>query len=85
MAARRGCSVVVVRGLLIAVASLVGKRALWHLGFGSVAPGLQGTGSRVVVHRLSCSVAYGLLLDQGSNLSLLLAGGFFASELPGKL
>ena len=35
------------------------------------APGLQSTGSVVVVHRLSCSSACGIFLDQGSNLCLL--------------
>ena len=30
-----------------------------------------GTGSKAVVHRLSCSIAFGIFLDQGSNLCLL--------------
>ena len=34
-------------------------------------PGLYGTGSGVVAHRLSCSTACGIFLDQGSNLCLL--------------
>lgn len=33
----------------------------------AVAPGLQGTGPIVVAHGLSCSVARGILPDQGSN------------------
>ena len=36
-----------------------------------VAPGLESTGSVVVVHRLSCPAACGVSLDQGSNLRLL--------------
>ena len=32
-----------------------------------VAPGLQGTGSTLVAHRLSCSTACGTFPDQGSN------------------
>ena len=32
---------------------------------------LQSTGSMVVVHRLSCSAACGIFLDQGSNPCLL--------------
>ena len=33
---------------------------------------------------LSCPVACGVFLDQGSNLCPSLAGGFFATEPPGK-
>ena len=33
--------------------------------------GLWGTGSVVVAHRLSCSTACRIFLDQGSNLCLL--------------
>ena len=36
-----------------------------------VAPGLQGTGSIVVAHRLSSSTARGIFLDQGLNLCFL--------------
>ena len=58
---------VAVRGLLIAVASLVaehglqarGLQQLWHVGSVVVARGLQSTGSVVVAHGLSCSVACG--------------------------
>ena len=67
---------VAVRGLLIAVASLVvehglqvcGLQQLWHVGSVVVAHGLQSTGSVVVVHGLSCSAACGIFPDQGSNL-----------------
>ena len=64
-----------VRGLLIAVASLVaehglqahGLQQLWHLGSVAVARGLQSAGSVAVAHGPSCSVACGILPDQGSN------------------
>ena len=49
-----GAALVVVGGLLIAVASLVAAR-----------------GSVVVALRLSCPVAHGIFLDQGSNPSPL--------------
>ena len=55
-AASRGHSLVVMHGLLIEVASFVAEH------------GLQGTrASAVVAHRLSCSTAYGIFPDQGSN------------------
>ena len=37
-----------------------------------VAPGLQSTGSVIVVHGLTCSTASGIFPDQGSNLCLLM-------------
>ena len=44
----------------------------WSLGASVFAvPGLQGTGSIAVVHRLSCSKACGIFPDQGLNLALL--------------
>ena len=49
-------------GLLIAVASLVVEH---------VVPRLWSTASVVVVHGLSCSLAYGILLTQRSNQCLL--------------
>ena len=51
----RGLLFVAVRGLLIAVASLVAEH------------GLQSAGSVVVAHGLSCSAACGIFLDQDSN------------------
>ena len=55
-----GYSLAVVCGLLVVVASPVAEQ------------GLQGVrASVVVVHRLSCSAACGIFLDQGSNLCLL--------------
>ena len=58
-----------VRGLLTAAAApLVVERALWST-WASVAAvsGLYSTGSAIAVHGLSCSEAYGIFLDQGSN------------------
>ena len=67
------------RGLLIAGASLVAKHRLWGAwasavvapGPGVSAPRLQSTGSVVVAHELSCSLAPGIFPDQGSNPRLL--------------
>ena len=42
------------------------------MGLVAVVPKLQSTGSAVVVHRLNCSQACGIFLDQGSNPCLLL-------------
>ena len=44
---------------------------LWLIGSVVVAPKLYSTVSTVVVHRLSCSAAYGILPDQGLNPCLL--------------
>ena len=44
---------------------------LRHVGSVAAVPGLQSSGSMVVVHRLSCPAAYGILPDQGLNLFLL--------------
>ena len=71
----QGLLFVAVRGLLIAVASLVvehglqahGLQQLWHTGSVVVAHGLQSTGSVVVAHELSCFVACGIFPDQGLN------------------
>ena len=52
----RGYSLVAVSGLLIAVASLAMEHRLWG-AWASVA----------VAHGLSCPVAYGVFLHQGSN------------------
>ena len=71
----RGLLFVVVHGLLIAVASFVVEHGfqarrlqqLWHTASVVVARELQSAGSVVVAHRLSCSMACGILPDQGSN------------------
>ena len=52
--ASRGYSVVV-RGLVIAIASLVGDHGLWS------------TGSVVTVYQFSCSAICGIFPDQGLN------------------
>ena len=58
-----GCSSAA-HGLLIAVASPALEHRLWvhQLRW------LQGMGSVVVAHELSCSKTHGIFLDQGSNL-----------------
>ena len=60
-----GYSLVVVRMLLIAVASCVAEHRLEGTRASAVvALGLQSTGSVVVPHGLSCSVACGIFPDQ---------------------
>ena len=44
---------------------------LWHMGSVVGVSWLQSTGSAVVVHKLICSAACGIFLDQGPNLFLL--------------
>ena len=44
---------------------------LQHVASAVVAPGLWSTGSAAVVHGFSCSIAYGILPDQGLNPRLL--------------
>ena len=74
-----GCSLVVVRGLLIAVAFLAtehrlqacGLHWLWHMGSVVAAPRLGSAASVVVVHKLSCAMAFGIFPDQGLNSCLL--------------
>ena len=56
-----GILFVVVRGHLIAVASLVVEHGLQACGLQQ----LRHEGSVVVAHRLSCSVACGIFPDQG--------------------
>ena len=74
----RGYSLVAVQGLLIVVASRE-ARAL-----GTQASVVRLTGSVVVVHGLSCPIAYGILVDQGEPISSALASGFLATGPPGK-
>ena len=62
----RGLLFVGVRGLLIAVASRCGARALGKRASVLVALGLYSAGSVVVAYGLSCSAACGIFLDQGS-------------------
>ena len=63
----QGLLFVVVRGLLIVVASRCRARPLGARASVVVACGLSSCGSVVVVHGLSCSVACGIFADQGSN------------------
>ena len=57
-------SLVVMCGLLFAVAALVehGLKGMWASG--AAAHGLQSAGSVAVVHGLSCSMARGIFPDQ---------------------
>ena len=81
---------VVVPRLLISVASLVLEHGVQAQRISVVAAmvsvvtahGLQSAGLIIVAHRLSCSKACGIFLDQGSNPAL--ASGFFTTEPPGK-
>ena len=49
-----------------------------------VKDGCQGMGSAAGVLGLCCSAVCEMCLDQRSNLSPALAGGFFTTEPPGK-
>ena len=82
----RGCSLVAVHGLLVAVASFVAECGLWGVRASvAMASGLWSTGSIVVVRGLSWCTSCGIFLDQGSiPLSLVLADRFLTTELPGK-
>ena len=73
VAESRGSSLVAEKHrLLIAVASLVAEHGLWGARASAVSgPGLQTTGSIVVVHRLSCSTARGTFPGQTSSPRLL--------------
>ena len=71
VAENRGCSLVVVRGCLTAMAFLVdhGLKGAWASVV--MVPGLPSTGSIAMAHELSCSTACGIFLDQGLNPCLL--------------
>ena len=79
----RYSSFVVLR-LLIAMAPMDSRvhrlQKLWQMGSVVVAPRFQSTGSIIVAHRLSCSMACGIFPHQGSNRSPILAGEFFTTE-----
>ena len=74
-----GDSLVALHGLLIAVASLMEEHGALGMRASVAAAHALGCCSSqalehrliVVVHRLSCCTAYGIFLDQGSNLYLL--------------
>ena len=68
----RGYFLAAVGGLLIMVAPLLQSTgARVHMDSAAAVLGLQSTGSIVVTRGLSCSMAHGIFLDQGSNLGLL--------------
>ena len=75
VAASGGFCLAAACGLLIAVVSLVLEhrpQGTWasvvvHMGSVFATTRLKSTGSIAVAHRLSCSSAYGIFLDQGSN------------------
>ena len=72
VAASRGFSLVVMRGLLYVVASLAAEHRLQSGGASVVvASELQSTGSIVVLCGLRCSMARESFPDQGSNPCLL--------------
>ena len=71
VAASRGCSVVAVFRLLIAVASSCRTQALGHAGFSIYSFWVLEHSSVVVAHRLRCPGACGIFLDKGLNLCLL--------------
>jgi len=47
-----------------------------------VAPRFYSTDSTVLVRGLNCSMACGIFMNQGSNLSPVLVEGFFSTEPP---
>ena len=63
----RGCSLMAIRGLFIAVTSLVehGISGAWATV--AVIPRLWSTGSVIVAHGLGCPGACGIFSDHGSN------------------
>lgn len=64
-----GHSLVVVRGCLIAVATLVAEHELGCVGFSSCG---QGAVSLIGAHELCCPVACGVFIDQESDWGPLL-------------
>ena len=93
VAMSRDYSLVVVHRLLTACgfpccrAQRLGARLqLWHIDSVVAARRLYSLDSVVVAQELSCSVACGIFLDQGSiePVSPALAGEFFSTEPPGK-
>ena len=72
VAMSKGCSLGAVCRLLLVMASLVSENGLYGAQASVAAgPRLDCTGSVVWAHRLSCSVACGILPDQVSNPRLL--------------
>ena len=86
-----GFSLVAACGPLTAMLLLVQSTGPRAPGFGGrgtkareLAHGLQSRGSADAAHRLGCSTARGVFLDQGSNPCLLRWQVFFTTEPPGK-
>ena len=73
VAVSRGCSLVAVPRLLIAMASLVAELGLWSV-----------QASIVMVQGLSCPGIWNLLGPEMEPVSLAWVGRFFTTELPGK-
>ena len=67
----RGFSLVAVCEILFSVTPFEQSTSSRCVGSVVEAPGIQRTGPVVVVHGLSCSVAWGTLLDQGLEPCLL--------------
>ena len=83
VAVNGGYSLVAVPGLLITLASLVEEHGLQGAQASAVvAPGLQSTGSVVVVHGLRCPAACGILVPKLT--SPVLQDGFLTTGPPGK-
>ena len=79
----RGATVIVLHELLIAVASLVSEHGLYDARASVVVVSrLWNTGSIIVAHGLSCSAAYRVFLDQGSNPSPELEADRFFTTKP---
>ena len=90
VASSRGCSLLAVCRLLSLAAAFVAQ-ALGHLGFSICNMWLSSCNFWAPDHRLSncgtwlsCAEAYGIVRNQGWNMSPAFAGGFFTTEPPGK-
>ena len=80
---KQGPTVVVLHQLLIAGASLVSEHGLYNAQASVVVVSrLWNTGSIIVMHGLSCSAAYRIFLDQGSNASPELEADRFFTTKP---
>ena len=80
---KQGPTVIVLHQLLIAGASLVSEPGLYNAQASVVVVSrLWNTGSIIVTHGLSCSAAYRIFLDQGSNPSPELEADRFFTTKP---
>ena len=72
VAASEGCALVVVLRLLVVLASLVAEHRPWGARASVIgAPRPQSAGSLAEVHKLGCSLARGIFLDQAWKPNLL--------------